>query len=182
MNRKNSNAALIAVICAAVVIAFSVAAVMFAKGNSAAPDDEDFGDRGTLPESYVGSWELPADSHALQSPRNTDMSEDEAMADEYDFGVTMTYGLFSTNRVGGISKPSYRLTENCGSEPMDELGMQSDGIMDEFSANEKIFAIDQILQKMYLMKIERLFYYVQIVMTMKLVSSNKEIISVTNFV
>ena len=166
MNRKNSNAALIAVICAAVVIAFSVAAVMLAKGNSAAPDDEDFGDRGTLPESYVGSWELPADSHALQSPRNTDMSEDEAMADEYDFGVTMTYGLFSTNRVGGISKPSYRLTENCGSEPMDELGMQSDGIMDEFSENPTIDKIEiwntdetQLCDTVFIIDGEYLVYY-----------------------
>ena len=108
MNRKNNNAAVIAVICAAVVIAFSVAAVMFARGNNnAASDEEDFVEQGPIPESYVGNWELPADSHALQSPRNTDMSEDEAIADEYDFGVTMTYGEFSTNRVGGIRQPSY---------------------------------------------------------------------------
>ena len=165
MNRKNSNAALIAVICAAVVIAFSVAAVMFAKGNNADSEDE-FDGQGPIPESYVGRGELPADSHALQSPRNSDMSEDEAMADEYDFGVTMTYAIYSTNRVGGISQPTYRLTENCGSEPMDELGMQSDGILDEFSENPTIDMIEiwntdesQLCDTVFIIDGEYLVYY-----------------------
>jgi len=143
MNKGNSNAIMITVICAVVVLAFSVAAVMFAKGNSSSSDEEDYyAGEGSLPERFVGNWELPADSHALQSPRNADMSEDEAIADEYDFGVTITYGEYGTNRVGGINQPSYKLTEDCGTDAMDEIGMQSDGIMDEFSENASIDMIE----------------------------------------
>ncbi len=140
--KKSSNAAMIAVICAVVVIAFSVAAVMFARGNSSTGGDDDSPSLGPLPDAYIGIWELPADSHALQSPRNADMSEDDAIADEYDFGVTMTYGEFSTNRVGGIRQPSYKLTKDCGAEAMDEYGMQSDGIMDEFKENASVDKIE----------------------------------------
>ena len=95
---------MIVVMCMIIVVAFTVAAIMFARGRTA---DEEEGFVGPLPEKYVGSWELPGDSHVLQSPRTADLTEDEALADENDFGVTMTYGVYSTNRVGSISNPSH---------------------------------------------------------------------------
>ena len=142
MKKSNSNALMIVVMCAVVVLAFSVAAVMFAKGNSSSGGGDNYDGPGSIPERFIGNWELPADSHALQSPRNADMSEDEAIADEYDFGVTITYGEYITNRVGSINQPSYKLTENCGTAAMDEMGMQSDGILEEFSENASIDMIE----------------------------------------
>lgn len=140
MRPNNSNTAMIVVICMVIVIAFTVAAIMFAKGRSSDDDDELY--NGPLPESFVGSWELPGDSHVLQSPRTADVTEDDALADENDFGVTITYGVYSSNRVGSINNPTYKMEENCGTEAMDEQGMQSDGIMEEFSENATITKIE----------------------------------------
>lgn len=130
---------MIAVICMVIIAAFTVAAVMFAKGRST-DDGEEF--IGPLPDNLVGIWELPGDSHVLQSPRTADMTEDEALADENDFGVTMTYGTYSTNRIGNIDNPTYKLEENCGTKAMDEQGMQSDGIMEEFNDNASVTKIE----------------------------------------
>ena len=161
--RKNNNMALMVVMCMVIVIAFTVAAVMFAKGR-AADDGETF--VGPLPEKFVGSWELPGDSHVLQSPRTADMTEDEALADENDFGVTMTYGVYSTNRVGSISNPSYKMEENCGTEAMDEQDMQSDGIMEEFSDSSSITKIEvysedgsALIDTVFIIDNEYLVYY-----------------------
>lgn len=139
MKQNKSNAAMIAVICMVIIAAFTVAAVMFAKGRST-DDGEEF--IGPLPDNLVGIWELPGDSHVLQSPRTADMTEDEALADENDFGVTMTYGTYSTNRIGNIDNPTYKLEENCGTKAMDEQGMQSDGIMEEFNDNASVTKIE----------------------------------------
>ena len=151
------------VMCMVIVIAFTVAAVMFAKGR-AADDGETF--VGPLPEKFVGSWELPGDSHVLQSPRTADMTEDEALADENDFGVTMTYGVYSTNRVGSISNPSYKMEENCGTEAMDQQDMQSDGIMEEFSDSSSITKIEvysedgsALIDTVFIIDNEYLVYY-----------------------
>ena len=139
MRPNNSNTAMIVVICTVIVVVFTVAAIMFARGKSAEEEEEYVG---SLPESYVGSWELPADSHVMQSPRTADVSEDNAIADENDFGVTMTYGVYSTNRVGSISNPTYKMEEICGAEAMDEQGMQSAGILEEFSDAASVTKIE----------------------------------------
>ena len=139
MKIKNNNTVMIVVICSVIVVAFTVAAIMFANGRNT---DDAEGFEGPLPERYVGSWELPGDSHVLQSPRTTDIAEDNAIADENDFGVTMTYGVYSNNRVGTINNPTYKMEENCDAAAMDEQGMQSNGIMQEFTENAAITKIE----------------------------------------
>ena len=164
MKQKNNNTAMIVIICAAVVVAFSVAAIMFAKGNASDSDTPAKG--GSLPDSYVGSWELPADSHVLQYPRNTDMSEDDALADENDFGVMITYGAYSTHRVGTINNPTYKMEKDCGTKEMDKQGMQSDGIMDEFADGAAVTKIEvynsdqsQLCDTVFIIDDEYLVYY-----------------------
>ena len=163
--KKNNNTVMIAVICAAVVIVFCVAAVMFAKGHSEEGEDSAYkGD--LLPESVVGSWELPADSHVLQSSRNPQISEDDALADENDFGVMITYGAYSTHRVDTVNNPTYKWEENCGTAAMDEQGMQSDGIMEEFPDGSSISKIEvyntdgtQLCDTVFIIDDEYLVYY-----------------------
>ena len=161
--RKNNSMAMIVVMCMIIVVAFTVAAIMFARGRTA---DEEEGFVGPLPEKYVGSWELPGDSHVLQSPRTADMTEDEALADENDFGVTMTYGVYCTNRVGSISNPSYKMEKNCGTKAMDEQEMESEGIMEEFSDNASITKIEvysedgnALIDTVFIVDDEYLVYY-----------------------
>ena len=161
--KKNNNMAMMVVMCMVIVVAFTVAAIMFAKGRSSG-DEEDF--VGSLPEKYVGSWELPGDSHVLQSPRTAELTEDEALADENDFGVTMTYGVYSTTRVGSVANPSYKMQQNCGTDAMDEQEMQSDGIMDEFSDNASITKIEvfsedgnALIDTVFIIDDEYLVYY-----------------------
>lgn len=127
------------IMCLVIVITFTVAAIMFAKGRDSIDTEEQ---PGPLPESYVGSWALPGDSHVLQSPRNAEMTEDDAIADENDFGVTMTYGVYSTHRVGSVNSPVYKMERNCGTKAMDQQNMQSDGILEEFSDTASITKIE----------------------------------------
>lgn len=162
MKSKN-NTAMIAIICTGIVIIFCVVAIMFAKGRS---DDSPNISDGPLPDKYVGSWELPADSHVLQAPRNTDMTEDDALADENDFGVMITYGAYFTHRVGTINNPTYKMDPNCGTDAMDEQGMQSDGIMDEFQENASITKIEvynsegtELCDTVFVIGDEHLIYY-----------------------
>ena len=162
--KKNNSMAMMVIMCTVIVIAFTVAAVMFANGREKTDGEEEF--VGPLPEIYVGSWALPGDSHVLQSPRNADMTEDEALADENDFGVTMTYGVYSTNRVGSINNPSYKMEKDCGTRAMDEQNMQSDGIMDEFSDNPSVTKIQvfsedgsALIDTVFIIDDEYLVYY-----------------------
>lgn len=161
MNPKNSNAVMIAVICAVIVIIFAVAVVMFAKGRSDGGEQ-----KGSLTETYMGSWVLPGDSHVLQSPRTTDISEDDAIADENDFGVTITDAVYSTHRVGTVTDPFYKVERDCGIDSLDEQGMQSSGIMDEFSENASITRIDvydaeggNLCDTVFILDDEYLLYY-----------------------
>ena len=163
MKIKNNNTVMIVVICSVIVVAFTVAAIMFANGRNT---DDAEGFEGPLPERYVGSWELPGDSHVLQSPRTTDIAEDNAIADENDFGVTMTYGVYSNNRVGTINNPTYKMQPNCGTDAMDKQGMQSDGIMDEFQENASITKIEvynsegtELCDTVFVIGDEHLIYY-----------------------
>ena len=137
--KKNNSVAMVVGICIVIVTAFTVAAIMFAKGKDNPAVEEE---PGSLPESYVGSWALPGDSHVLQSPRNAEMTEDDAIADENDFGVTMTYGVYSTHRVGSVNSPVYKMERNCGTKAMDQQNMQSDGILEEFSDTASITKIE----------------------------------------
>lgn len=143
--KNNTTTKLIAVICVLIVIIFCLAADIFANRKSG--DGDETVQNGPLPETYVGSWALPADSHVLQSPRTADMTEDEALADENDFGIMLTYGIYSSHRVGSVSNPTYKLQKDCGTEAMDEQGMQSSGIMDEFSSNASISKIEVFNEK-----------------------------------
>ena len=140
MNRKSANTAMIAVICAVIVIIFAAVVVLMTRGSNGSDAEDDSG--GPLPDSYLGSWALPGDSHVLQSPRNADVTEDDALADENDFGVMITYGAYTTHRVGSVSNPFYRMQQNCTPEDMDAEGMQSSGIMDEFNENASITRIE----------------------------------------
>ena len=163
MKFKN-NTAFIAVICVLIVVIFGAAAIMFASGSS---EDEGDADGAALPEIYVGSWALPADSHVLQSPRaNADATEDDALADENDFGLMMTYGVYSNRRVGTVSNPSYKLIKNCGTDAMDEQGLESSGIMDEFSETASIDKIEvynedgsQLCDTVFIIDGQYLIYY-----------------------
>ena len=161
--KTKSNATVIAVICAAIVVIFCVAVIMFAKGKGGNNEEVQ---TGPLPERYVGSWALPADSHVLQSPRTADMTEDEALADENDFGLMVTYGVYSSHRIGSVSNPTYKLEKNCGTEAMDQQDMQSSGIMDEFSENASINKIEvynedgsQLCDTVFIIDDQYLIYY-----------------------
>lgn len=105
-------------------------------GNLIVPEGSDY-----LPESCVGSWEVSQDAHVLQSPRNTEISETEALEAEYNSGILLAYDSFRTNRVSSVPSPYYKVKQNCGTEAMDAIGMQSDGIMDEFGENPTITQI-----------------------------------------
>lgn len=140
---KNNDLLIIGIFCAVAVVLFSVIVILVAKGNGdgganrgAIPEGSDY-----LPDNLLGNWWIPVDGHVLQSPRNADMSEGEALADEYDFGVFLTRESYKTHRVGDIENPCYKITENCGTAPMDQIGMQSDGIMEEFVDNTNITEI-----------------------------------------
>ena len=156
---KKKNLVVILSICVCGVIAFSVLAVYLAKSqNNTAGSDSDpatngayIDENGTLivpegsdylPESCVGSWEVKADSHVLQSPRNTEMSEEDAIASEVESGLLLAYDSYRTNRISSVASPYYKVTQNCTTEALDAVGMQSDGIMDEFGDNASITKID----------------------------------------
>lgn len=139
MKKTNKTAVMVAIVCTVLVLGFSAAAVMMATG---AKDDESRLGGGNLPEKYAGSWELPADSHVIQSPRNTDMTEDDALADEGEVGVMMTFGAFTTLRIGTVNNPTYQITYHCDPSEMDKCGMQSDGIMDEFEGGSSVTRVD----------------------------------------
>ena len=163
--KNKTNTALIAVICVLIAIVFCAAVFFLVKGKSGdAENEESF--QGPLPDSYVGSWALPADSHVLQSPRTADMTEDEVLADENDFGLMLTYGIYSSHRIGSVNNPTYKLEKNCGTDAMDEQGMQSSGIMDEFNSNASISKIEvynedgsQLCDTVFIIDDQYLIYY-----------------------
>lgn len=157
MNKKTFISVL--VICVCGIVVFSVLAVFLATnqiGQSSSDSDPAtngayIDENGTLivpegsdylPESCVGSWEVAQDAHVLQSPRNTEMSEEDAVKAECESGILLAYDSYRTNRVSSVSSPYYKVTQNCGTEALDEVGMQSDGIMDEFGDNPTITRIE----------------------------------------
>lgn len=146
---SNKNFITIAVVCVCCVVIFAAVVILIARGKS---NDDDYNDNvgitGTqldengnliiaqgsdyLPESCVGSWEVAKDAHVLQSPRNTDMSEKDAVKEEYNYGVLLAYDSYKNSRTGSVFSPFYKVKNNCTRDLMDAVGMQSDGIMDEF--------------------------------------------------
>ncbi len=54
----------------------------------------------------------------------------------------MTYGVYSTHRVGSVNSPVYKMERNCGTKAMDQQNMQSDGILEEFSDTASITKIE----------------------------------------
>ena len=90
----------------------------------------------------------------------------DALADENDFGVMITYGAYFTHRVGTIYNPTYKMQPNCGTDAMDKQGMQSDGIMDEFQENASITKIEvynsegtELCDTVFVIGDEHLIYY-----------------------
>ena len=143
MNRQNNNSTMvIAVLCGVIVVIFSIVAVMLARSQTGGSQSVMAKGSDELPDYCIGNWWVPADSHVLQSPRNADMTEDAAMADEYDFGVVMDYTAFKSHRVGDVETPVYKVSENVGAAEMDTIGMQSDGIMDEYNTDAPVTRID----------------------------------------
>ena len=138
--RKQNNVStiVIAVLCAVVMLILSAVVVIPQKKSETIVMTKG---SDVLPAGSDGTWWVPADSHVLQLPRNADMTADEALADELDFGVVMDYTTYKTNRVGEISNPLYKVKENCSPKAMDAIGMQSDGIMDEYSDDASITQI-----------------------------------------
>ena len=107
--QDNNSTMVIAVLCAVIIVIFSIVAVMLGKSHSGSGTNVMTKGSDPLPEGSDGNWWVPADSHVLQSPRNADMSEDAALADELDFGVMMDYTTYRTNRVGEVSFEAVRM-------------------------------------------------------------------------
>ena len=156
---SNKNFITIAVVCVCCVAIFAAVAILIARGKSNQPDyNDNIGSTGMqldengnlivaqgsdyLPESCVGSWEVAKDSHVLQSPRNTDISEADAVKEEYNSGVLLAYDSYKTSRTGSVFSPFYKVKNNCTRDLMDAVGMQSDGIMDEFEKDAVITQIE----------------------------------------
>lgn len=106
-------------------------------GNLVVPEGFDY-----LPENAVGSWEVTADSHVLQSPRNGDMSETDALNAESQSEVMLAYDSFKTGGISEVNSPCYKVTENCQPNVLDSVGIQSDGIWDEFGGDVSITKIE----------------------------------------
>ena len=158
---SNKNLITIAVICVCCVVIFAAVIILISRGKSDADDAENLSEpiihtqvdengnlivaEGSdyLPESCVGSWAIAKKAHIIQSPRNTDMSEKEAVKQEYNSeGVLLAYDCYKTSRVGSVFSPFYKVQDKCSPDLMDAVGMQSDGILDEFGKDAAITRIE----------------------------------------
>lgn len=106
-------------------------------GNLIVPEGYDH-----LPENAVGSWEIAENAHVLQSPRNSEMSEADAIKAESEAEVMLAYDSFKTGRVADVLSPCYKVTENCELSALDDMGIQSEGILEEFGENISITRIE----------------------------------------
>lgn len=106
-------------------------------GNLVVPEGYDY-----LPENSVGSWEIPEDAHVLQSPRGSDISEDEALKAESGVELMLAYDCFRTSGTSDIISPCYKVTENCGTSALDNAGIQSEGILEGFGSDAAITKIE----------------------------------------
>lgn len=162
---SNKNFITIAVICVSCVIIFAAVVILIARGKSDGSDDNrlipdspsiggtQIDENGNLivaagsdyiPESCVGSWEVSGEAnHVLQSPRNTDMAEEDALKEERaGEGVLLAYDCYKTSRTGSVFSPFYKVKNNCSRELMDAVGMQSDGILDDFGDDAVLTQIE----------------------------------------
>ena len=147
---SNKNLITIAVVCVCCVIIFAAVVVLVTRGKTDGTDNTINAGNSTgmqidrngnlivaegsdyLPESCVGSWDMTLDK-VMQAPRNTDTAEADAVKAEKDGeGVLLAYDCYKTNLVGSVFSPFYKVKNNCSESLMDEVGMQSDGILDEF--------------------------------------------------
>lgn len=106
-------------------------------GNLILPEGYDY-----LPENSVGSWQIAADAHVLQSPRNTEISEADAIKAESESEILLAYDSFRTGRVSDVLSPCYKVTQNCKPSVLDDAGIQSEGILEEFGDDASITKID----------------------------------------
>lgn len=147
---SNKNLITIAVVCVCCVIIFAAVVVLVTRGKTDGANDTINAGNSTgmqidrngnlivaegsdyLPESCVGSWDMTFDK-VMQAPRNTDTAEADAVkAEKNGEGVLLAYDCYKTNLVGSVFSPFYKVKNNCSENLMDEVGMQSDGILDEF--------------------------------------------------
>lgn len=157
---SNKNLITIAVVCVCCVIIFAAVVVLVTRGKTDSTDNTINAGNSTgmqidqngklivaegsdyLPDSCVGSWEMSFDK-VLQSPRNTDRSEEDAIKGEKDGeGVLLAYDCYKTNLVGSVFSPFYKVNNNASKDLMDAVGMKSDGILDEFGDISNITQIE----------------------------------------
>lgn len=156
---SNKNLITIAVVCVCCVIIFAAVIVLVTRGKS---DDTNITNNNRtgmyideneklivaegsdyLPDSCVGSWEIAKNDHVLQSPRNTDISEEDAVKAEYNGeDVLLAYNCYKTTLVGSVFSPFYKVNTNGTLDMMDAVGMQSDGIADELGEISNITQIE----------------------------------------
>lgn len=142
-------------ICGCGIIIFSMLAIWLAQDKFGSDDENSGGayinDDETLlvpegsdylPESSVGSWQITEDAHVLQSPRNPEISEDEAIKAEYDADILLAYDCFRTGRISDVMSPCYKVKTDCKPSVLDDAGIQSDGILEEFGEDVSIVKID----------------------------------------
>lgn len=142
-------------ICGCGIIIFSMIAIWMAQDKFGDGENSGGGayinDDGTLivpegsdylPESSVGSWQITEDAHVLQSPRNSEISEEDAIKAEYDADIMLAYDCFRTGRISDVISPCYKVETGCKASVLDEAGIQSDGVLEEFGEDASIVKID----------------------------------------
>lgn len=160
---SNKNLITIAVICVCCVIIFAAVVVMMTRGDRndytsdagndtpvpggayvdendtvIVPEGSDY-----LPEYCVGNWVLPEKAHVLQSPRKSAISEEEALKQEKEGeSVLLAYDRYRTSNVGSVYSPYYKVRRNCGADAMDAVGIQSSGVLEEFSDGAVITRVE----------------------------------------
>lgn len=143
-------------ICGCGIIIFSMLAIWLAQDKFGGDSENSGGgayinDDGTLmvpqgsdylPESSVGSWQITDDAQVLQSPRNPEISEEDAIKEELDADILLAYDCFRTGRISDVMSPCYKVKTDCKPSVLDDAGIQSDGILEEFGEDASIVKID----------------------------------------
>ncbi len=145
-------------ICGCGIIIFSALAVWLSKDRLNNSDGNNYSNGGTyvdengniivpkgsdyLPDNCVGSWEIAQNAHVIQSPRHTEISEAEAIQAELDAGILLAYDSFRTGRISDVLSPCYKVQENCTPDVLDDVGIQSEGVLEEFGNDASITKID----------------------------------------
>lgn len=106
-------------------------------GELIAPDGFDL-----IPQEYVGNWAIDADSHVLQSPRNPQITEQEAIEAELNSYIILAYANYHTSNTSEIWSPLYKITITSDIGVFEAEGIQSEGIQAEFGSELSICKIE----------------------------------------